>query len=61
MGHPLEVVDVVGSQDQEEGDGGYGYFAYGPYDEGASALLEEVFEVGAEAYSGEGEEEGPAD
>ena len=56
----LEVVDVVGSEDQEQGDGGDGYFAYGSYDEGAGALFEEVFEVGAEAYSGEGEEEGPA-
>jgi hypothetical protein len=60
MGHPLEVVDVVSSEDQEEGDGGYGYFPYGSYDEGAGSLLEEVFQVGAEAYSGEGEQEGPA-
>ena len=56
----LEVVDSVGSKDQEEGDGGDGYFADGAYDEGAGSLFEEVFEVGAEAYSGEGEEEGPA-
>jgi hypothetical protein len=54
------VVDVVGSEDKEQGDGGYGYFAYGSYDEGAGSLLEEVFEVGEEAYSGEDEEEGPA-
>jgi hypothetical protein len=50
----LEVVDVVGSEDQQECDRGDGYFAYGSYDEGAGALFEEVFEVGAEAYSGEG-------
>jgi len=49
-----EVVDAVGSEDQQQGDGGYGYFAYGSYDKGAGSLLEEVFEVGAEAYSGEG-------
>ena len=39
----LEVVEVVGSEDLEEGDGGYCYFAYGSYDEGAGSLLEEVF------------------
>jgi hypothetical protein len=54
------VVEAVGSEDQEQGDGGDGDFADGSYDEGAGALFEEVFEVGAEAYSGEGEEEGPA-
>jgi hypothetical protein len=47
MSSTLEVVDVVGSEDQEQGDGGYGCFAYGSYDEGAGSLLEEVFEVGA--------------
>ena len=51
---PLEVVNVVGSKDQEQGDGGYGYFAERSYDEGAGALFEEVFQVGAETYSGEG-------
>ena len=54
-GHTLEVVNVVGSEDQEQSDGGYGYFAYGSYDEGAGALFEEVFQVGTEAYSGEGQ------
>jgi hypothetical protein len=56
----LEVVDAVGPQYQEQGDGGYGYFAEGSYDEGAGALLEEIFEVSAQTYSGEGEEKGPA-
>ena len=33
----------------------YGYFADGSDDEGAAgSLLEEVFEIGAETYSGEG-------
>jgi hypothetical protein len=54
------VVEVVRSEDQQERDGGYGYFAYGSYDEGAGSLFEEVFEVGAQAYSGEGEQEDPA-
>ena len=56
----LEVVNAVGPQDQEQGNGGYGYFAYRSYDEGAGALLEEVFKVGTQTYSGEGEEKGPA-
>ena len=56
----LQVVEVVGGEDQEKGDGGDGDFADCSYDEGARALFEEVFEVGAETYSGEGEQEGPA-
>ena len=37
------MVDAVGSENQQQGDGGYGYFAYGSYDEGAGSLFEEVF------------------
>jgi len=51
----LQVVEVVGGEDQQQGDGGDGDFADCSYDEGARALFEEVFEVGAEADSGEGE------
>ena len=50
----LEVVDAVGSEDQQQGDGGDGDFAYCSYYEGPGSLFEEVFEVGAQAYSGEG-------
>ena len=50
----LEVIDPVGDEDEEKGDGGDGDLAYGSYDEGAGALFEEVFEVGAKTYSGEG-------
>ena len=49
------MVEVVGGEDQEKGDGGDGDFADRSYDEGARALFEEVFEVGAKTYSGEGE------
>ena len=51
---------MIRGYDEKQRDGGYGYFAYGSYDEGAGALLEEVFEVGAQTYSCEGEQEGPA-
>ena len=51
----LELVEVVGGEDEEKGDGGDGDLAEGSYDEGAGALFEEVFEVGAKTYSGEGE------
>jgi len=42
-GCPSEMIDSVGSEDQEQGDGGYGYFAEGSNDEGAGSLFEEVF------------------
>lgn len=41
------MVEAVGSEDQEQGNGGDGDFADGSYEEGTGALLEEVFEVGA--------------
>ena len=44
---------MVGGEDQEQGDACDGNFADGSYDEGACALLEEVFEVGAQANSRE--------
>ncbi len=50
----LQVVEVAGSEDQQQGDGCDGDFAESADDKGASTLLEEVFQVGAEAYSGEG-------
>ena len=56
----LQVIDFVGSEDESEGDGRDDDFAEGSDDEWAGSLFEEVFEVGAEAYSGEGQEEGPA-
>ncbi len=47
----LEAVEVISGEDEEESDGGDGYFADGSYEEGAGALFEEVFEVGAQAHS----------
>ena len=53
-GIALQVEEMVGSDDQEQGDGGDGDFADGAYEERAAALFEQVLEIGAQAYSGEG-------
>jgi hypothetical protein len=37
------MIDSVGSEHQEQGDGGYGYLAERSYDEGAGSLFEQVF------------------
>ena len=50
---------VVDRQDHEEGDDGYEDFAEDAYEDGAPALVDEVAELSAEAYAGEGWEEGP--
>ena len=51
---------MVYGEDERERDGGDGDFAESSYDEGACTLFEEFAEVGAQAHSGEGEQEGPA-
>jgi hypothetical protein len=56
----LEVVDAVGAKDQAEGDDGDGNLAECADDQWACSLFEEVAQVGSEADSGEGEQEGPA-
>ncbi len=52
--------EFVGADYQEQGEGGYGDFTDEADGEGAEALLAHFAEVGAEAYAGEGQEEGPA-
>ncbi len=56
----LEVIEMIGSEDEDEGDGGDGDLAQSADQEGAGTLFEEIAQVRAEAYSGEGEQEGPA-
>ncbi len=56
----LEAEETASSDDQDEGEGGYGDFADEAYGEGAESLLAHVAEIGAQADTGEGEEEGPA-
>jgi hypothetical protein len=49
------VKNVIRSQDQRQRNGCYGDLAEGANDERTRALLEEVFQVRAQAYSGEGQ------
>lgn len=56
----LEVEEVIGPENQQQGNGCDSDLADSSHDERPGSLFEKIFQVRAQSYAGKGEQEGPA-